>query len=364
MIRDSQRFQPFSDQPIRLVGDAGEWLAPFELDLDEATLTGIYHDLVAARRLDERLSRLQRRGEVSFVAPASGHEAAHVAIARSVIARRDWLFPYYRDTGLVQALGVPAVEIFGQMMSTQADPHRGRQMPAHPGSKELNVFTVASPIASHIAPAVGTALSMKLQGKSDVVVTSFGDGATSEGDFHAAINFAGAQGAPIVFVCENNRYAISVEFTKQTGSETVAAKAHAYGMPGYHVDGMDVLACLYVMREVVERAREGVGPALVEMMLYRFGPHSSADDDSRYRPAEEVAAWKARDPLIRMRRFLERRGLWDDDRETALIETIDAELSEAAEAAEAAGKVPTSWMFDDVFAERTPHLEAQSAEIE
>lgn len=364
MIRDSQRFQPFTDQPIRLVGDAGEWLAPFEMDLDDTDLIGIYRDLVAARRLDERLGLLQRMGKISFVAPAAGHEAAHVAMARSVIPGRDWLFPYYRDSGMVLALGVPAVEIFGQMMATRADPHRGRQMPAHPGSRELNVFTVASPIASHIAPAVGAALSMKLQGRSDVVVTSFGDGATSEGDFHAAINFAGAQGAPIVFVCENNRYAISVEFTRQTGSENVAAKAHAYGMPGYHVDGMDVLACLYVMREVVERAREGVGPALVEMLLYRYGPHSSADDDSRYRPAEEVALWKARDPLLRMRRFLERRGLWNDERETRLIETVDAELSEAAKIAEAAGKVPTEWMFDDVFAERTHHLEAQSAEID
>jgi 2-oxoisovalerate dehydrogenase E1 component alpha subunit len=334
------------------------------MDLDEATLAGIYRDLVAARRLDERMIRLQRMGKLSFVAPAAGHEAAHVAIARSVEARRDWLFPYYRDTGMVLALGVPPVEIFGQMMATRADPHRGRQMPAHPGSRDLNIFTVASPIASHIPPAVGTALSMKLQGRSEVVVTSFGDGATSEGDFHAAINFAGAQGAPIVFVCENNRYAISVEYTRQTGSETIADKAHAYGMPGYHVDGMDVLACLYVMREVVERARDGVGPALVEMLVYRFGPHSTADDDSRYRPAEEVAAWKARDPIPRFRRFLERRGLWDDEREAELIEAIDTELSEAARESEAAGKVPTSWMFDDVFAERTHHLEAQSAEIE
>ena len=363
MIRDSQRFEPFSDTPISVVSEAGEWLGPFDLDLDDDTLTGIYRDLVAARLLDERMVRLQRMGKMSFVAPVAGHEAAQVAVARSVQPMHDWLFPYYRDTGMVLALGVPLLEIFGQMMGTMADPNRARQMPNHPGSKALNVFSAASAIASHIPPAVGAALSMKLQGRSEVVVTSFGDGATSEGDFHAAINFAGAQGAPIVFVCQNNRYAISADYNKQTGSETIAVKAHAYGMPGYHVDGMDVLACYYVTRDVVARAREGVGPALVEMLVYRYGPHSSSDNDLQYRPKEEIAAWHERDPIPRFRRFLEKRGLWSETRENELREQINDEQSAAARAAEAAGKVPTDWMFDDVFAERPAHLEAQAEDL-
>ncbi len=290
MIRDSSRFQPFSEQPVRLVGDQGEWLGAFELDLDDELLVRLYRDLVIARLLDERLVRLQLQGKSSFVAPSAGHEAIQIAIAHAVRPGFDWLFPYYRDYGVASTLGVPLVEIFGQMMGTRADPAKARQMPSHPSSRALNMFTALSPIAAHIPPAVGAGIAMKLAGRGEVCVTSFGDGATSEGDWHAGMNFAGVQGAPVVFVCENNRYAISVELQKQSGSATIAEKAHAYGMPGYRVDGMDVLACLYLMRELVGRARDGFGPALVEATVYRYGAHSSADDDSMYRPAEEVAA--------------------------------------------------------------------------
>lgn len=363
MIRDSQRFEPFTDAPIALVSEAGEWIAPFELSLSHEELRGMYRDMLAGRLLDERLGRLQRLGKSSFVAPNSGHEAAHAGVARALQRGRDWLFPYYRDSGLALMHGVPPVEIFAQSLATRADPARGRQMPGHPGSAEHKIFTVASPIASHIPPAVGAAISAKIRNAGEVVVTTFGDGATSEGDWHAGLNFAGAQGAPIVFVCENNRYAISVEYNRQTGSETIAAKAHAYGMPGYYVDGMDPLACYYVVREAVERARQGIGPALVELLVYRFGPHSSADDDSRYRPAEEVEAWRRRDPLGRMARFLERLELWSEEEDAALREEIDAELSAAIKEAEAAGEVPVEWMFDDVFAERTEHLEEQRADL-
>jgi len=364
VIRDSQLFQPFNDDPVSLLGESGEWLASFDLDLEPERLRRIYHDLVAGRMMDERLGRMQRQGKISFVAPTAGHEGAHVAIAHALQPGRDWLFPYYRDTGLLLAFGLPPVEFLGQALATRADPNRGRQMPSHNGSKELNIFTIASPIASHIAPAVGAAISMKVQDSGQVAVTSFGEGATSEGDFHAALNFAGAQGAPIVFVCENNRYAISVDYNKQTGAESVAAKAHAYGMPGYTVDGMDPLAGYYVMREVVERARSGLGPALVEMLVYRYGPHSSADDDSRYRPREEVEAWKRRDPLQRYRRFLVARELWDDDAEDALRGDIDETFAAAAREAEEAGPVPLEWMFDDVYAERPAHLEEQWRELQ
>jgi 2-oxoisovalerate dehydrogenase E1 component alpha subunit len=363
VIRDSQLFQPFNDEPISVVGEAGEWKGGFELDVEPDVLRRMYHDLVAGRMMDERLGRMQRQGKISFVAPTAGHEGAHVAIAHALQSGRDWLFPYYRDIGLLLAFGLPPVEMLAQALASRADTNRGRQMPSHNGSKALNIFTIASPIASHIAPAVGAAISMKVQGSAQVAVTSFGEGATSEGDFHAALNFAGAQGAPIVFVCENNRYAISVEYNKQTGAESVAAKAHAYGMPGYTVDGMDVLAGYYVMREVVERARSGLGPALVEMLVYRYGPHSSADDDSRYRPREEVEAWRRRDPLQRFRRFLGKQGLWDDEAEATLRAEIDAAFTAATLEAEAAGSVPLEWMFDDVYAQRPAHLEEQAREL-
>lgn len=363
MITDSRRFQPFTEQPISLVSEQGEWIAPFELDLDDEELRGFYRDMVRARVLDERLLRLRRLGKSSFAAPSAGHEAAQVGLARAMEPRVDWLFPYYRDTGLVATLGVPVAEVIGQALATRADPNRGRQMPAHPGSKEFNVFTAASPIASHVPPAVGAAISMKLRGTGQVAVATFGDGATSEGDFHAGINFAGAQGAPIVFVCENNGYAISVDYHKQTGSENIAAKAHAYGMPGFVVDGMDVLAAYYVARDAIGRAREGIGPALIEMVVYRYGAHSSDDDDSRYRPKQEVEAWRQRDPLQRMQRLLERRGAWDEAAEEAFRTETDRELTEVIEAVEEAGRIPVEWMFDDVYAELPEHLAAQRDEL-
>lgn len=356
MIKDAQRFQPFSDTPISLVSDSGKWTGQFDLDLDDELLLRFYADMLRGRIMDERLRKLRYQGATSFVAPSSGQEAAQVGIAHAFRVGFDWIYPYYRDTALVLAMGHPLEQLLGQMMATRLDTAKGRQMPAHPGSKELNMFTVASPIASHIAPSVGTAISIKLRGSGQVVVTTFGEGATSEGDFHAGINFAGVQGAPVVFVCENNGYAISADYHHQTAAQSIAMKAHAYGMPGYLVDGMDVLAAYFVMKHAVENARQGVGPALVEMRTYRFGAHSSDDDDSVYRPRGEVEAWLKKDPLERYARFLKKRGLWDEAAVAAMRERFDEEVTVAVDASSAAGRVPVEWMFDDVYAEPTPHL--------
>lgn len=359
MVRDTRRFEPFSLEPIRLMGEEGEWLGAFPLDLTEETLRRLYRDMLAARMLDERYTILIRTGKTSFIAPAAGHEAAQVGTAYAIRPGFDWVFPYYRDHGLALALGVPLAELFGQMLATRADPNKARQMPAHPGSKRLNLFTVASPIASHIPPAAGAAISMKLQKTGQVVVCTFGDGATSEGDWYAGINFAAVQKAPAVFVAENNFYAISVNLRLQSGSPTIADKAHAFGIPGYLVDGMDVLASYYVVKEAVERARRGEGPSLIELQVYRYGPHSSADDDTRYRSREEVETWRKRDPILRFQRFLEKRGLWDEAWERALREEIGQEIAKALQEAEAAGEVPPEWMFEDVFAEMPWHLRRQ-----
>lgn len=363
MIRESQRFEPFTNEPIRVIDESGDWVAEFDLDLEPEMLQRLYRDMLRARIADDRFGRLQRQGRLSFVAPSAGHEAAQVGIAHAIEAGKDWLYPYYRDVALCLALGIPLVEMVGQSLATMADPARGRQMPYHVGSVSLNTFTMASPIASHIPPATGTALSQKIDGRGEVTVCTFGDGATSEGDWHAGINFAGAQGVPAVFVCENNGYAISVDLKRQTGSDTIHQKAHAYGMPGYYVDGMDVLASYYVMKEAVAGARAGVGPSLVELMVYRYGGHSSADDDSRYRPREEVKLWRGRDPLDRYRRFLEKRGLWDDAADESARAEFDAEFTAAVKAAEEAGPPPVELMFEDVLAELTPRLRRQKAEL-
>lgn len=355
----ARRFEPFNSSPIAVISEQGNWSADFELDLEDDLLQVLYRDMLAARILDDRYSTLQRSGKASFLVSSAGHEAAQIAIAKAVRAGEDWLYPYYRDTGLVLSLGLSAQDIFGQALATLADPNKGRQMPGHPGSKDLNIFTVCSAIASHIPPAVGTALSMKIQGLEDVTVVSFGEGATSEGDFHAAINMAGAQGAPIIFACENNGYAISVDVHQQTAAASIAAKAEAYGMPGYIVDGMDVLACYFVLQEVIAAARAGQGPALLDMRVYRYNPHSSADDDSRYRPREEVDAWRRRDPLLRYQRFLAQRGLWDDAWEKDLREQLEQDIRRAARDAEAAGIIPSEWMFEDVFDGTPWHLREQ-----
>jgi 2-oxoisovalerate dehydrogenase E1 component alpha subunit len=360
----AERFKAFSREPISFLDEQGTWTAPFECDLTADTLLKLYKDLLAARLLDERYFKLRRMGKTSFIPPAIGHEGAQVAVANVVQVKHDWIFPYYRDHCLVQTLGVPAKEILAQAMGSSLDPGRARQMPGHPSSKDFNVFTPASAIASHIPPAVGAAISMKLRGTGQVTVVSFGDGATSEGDFHAAINFAGVQGAPIVFVCQNNRLAISVDYHKQTAAETIAIKAKAYGMPGYFVDGMDVLASYYVMREVVERTRAGFGPVLVEMQVYRFKAHSSDDDDSLYRSPEDVAQWQKRDPLLRMKRYLTKRGLWSDKDELETRAHIDADLLKAVDEIERAVRVPATWMFEDVFGEMPEHLQEQKEEFE
>ena len=355
MIGNLRRFEPFGATPIRVIDEHGRWVAPFTCDLDDDTLRGLYRDMRRARRVDERLSTLQRRGKLSFVASAAGHEAVQVGAARALAAGRDWVFPYYRDLPLALALGLPLVEAVAQQMASMLDPARGRQMPAHPGSAALRLFTVASPIASHVPPAVGSAIAQKLAGRGDVTLCSFGDGATSEGDWHAALNLAGVQGAPAVFLCQNNGYAISVDFRHQSGSADVAVKGHAYGMPGFKVDGMDPLASYYLTLQAVQHAREGLGPVLIEALVYRYAAHSNADDDSRYRPADEVAAWRRRDPLPRYRRFLEGRGLWDDAAEADLGAELDAEIDEAVRQADEAGRAPLGWMFDDVLA--TPPLQ-------
>ena len=354
------RVQPFTDEPIALLDDSGRWSAPFAPGLDDQALRRMYADLVTARLLDERLEKLLRTGRITFVASARGHEAAQVGMAHAMRRGHDWLFPYYRDTGTAAALYAHA-ELLAQYQATRCDTAKGRQMPAHPGSVEAHVFTTCSSIASQIPPAVGMAMAAQLLDNDEVTVVSFGEGATSEGDWAAAFNLASARKAPVVFVCQNNGYAISVNYAKQTGSKRICDRAQAYDMPGYLVDGMDAMAVYHSVHQAIEDARAGQGPALVEALVYRYGPHSSDDDDTVYRSREEVERWQKRDPLPRFRAFLESRNLWDAEQEEALYQDTAAELAETADRVAASGEPPVDWMFDDVYAERPWHLQEQSA---
>jgi 2-oxoisovalerate dehydrogenase E1 component alpha subunit len=356
--------KPFTDGPIQRVSEDGKRVGRWSLECSQAQLERIYRDMLAARMLDERLVTLLRQGKISFYAQSSGQEGVQVGAAHALRVGQDWIYPYYRDLGLGVSIGVPFLELLAQAMGKNADPAKGRQMPQHLGSKKLNFVTVCSAIASQLPPASGTGIAQKLNAWDEMTLVTFGEGATSEGDWHTALNFGGVYNANIVYLCENNQYAISVGFHAQTASKNVAIKAHAYGMPGYLVDGQDVLAVQSVVKECADRARSGGGPSLIEAVTYRYGSHSSADDDSKYRPKAEVEHWKKHDPIIRFQRFLEREGLWTNDLEERYRTEITVEIDAAIAAADASGEPIWDSMFDDVFLEPTPILRRQKAELE
>jgi 2-oxoisovalerate dehydrogenase E1 component alpha subunit len=341
--------------PLTLVDPDGRWVGPGAPPA-EPGLDRLLELMLEIQELDERLAILVKTGRSSIMTSASGHEAAHVGIAAAIRRGTDWLFPYYRDQGLLLALGVDPVELFGQMLATAADPGKGRQTPTHTGSRPLRIFSMSSPVGSHLPVAVGAALALARREPGAAVVATFGDGATSTGDFHGALTMAGVLRAPIVFVCENNRYAISVPLASQSPSETIAAKAVGYGMPGELVDGLDVLAVRTAVAGALDRAARGGGPSLIELDCYRYQPHSSSDDDTRYRSAEEVERERHRDAVDRYRRFLERQGRWTRAREAAALAAIRERLGLALRRADEAGAIPPQAMFDDVFAALPWHL--------
>lgn len=296
-----------------------------DLGLTDQDVLEMYKTMVLARAFDERTSIMVRQGKIHFTVSGHGHEAAQVGAAKALVAGRDWLLPYYRDIGVLLALGVDPKELMLGEFGKAADVSSGgRQMPKHWGNKALRIISQSSPVATQLPHACGAAWTMRLQKEEGIVWVSFGDGVVSKGDFHEALNFAGIHRLPILFFCENNYYAISVPFAKQSPVPRVADRASAYGMEGISVDGNDPLAVYEAHKAAVERALAGEGPTLIEARTYRFSPHTSNDDDSRYRTAEEVASWKEKDPILRMGAYLKEHGLLDD----AEIERIDVEAEQ------------------------------------
>jgi 2-oxoisovalerate dehydrogenase E1 component alpha subunit len=272
----------------------------------------MYRTMVTARLIDEAAFRLNRQGKAPFVVPVSGHEGCQVGTAWPLRRGQDIWVPYYRDVAVVLLAGMTPYEIFLGLFAKADDPTSGgRQMPSHWGSRRLGIISHSSPIATQIPHAAGIAYAAKLRGEDAVVGCWFGEGATSAGAWHEALNFAGIHRLPVIFVCENNRYAISVEQSHQMAIENVADRAPGYGFPGEVVDGNDVLACYAAMKTAVERARAGQGPTLIEAKTYRFFPHTSDDDDRSYRSREEVEEAKRRDPIARFAGFLQEQGLMD-----------------------------------------------------
>ena len=329
--------------------------------LSRADAERLYRGMMLERILDDRMLALQRQGRIGFYGPSVGQEAAIVGAA-AAMAADDWIVPQYREPGAALYRGMPLTELICQFMTNSGDPAKGRQMPCHYVYREGNFLSISSPVGTQIPQATGIAWAMKLRKAHDAVLVYFGDGATSTPDFHVAMNFAGVLGVPCVFLCNNNQWAISLPVARQTASATLAEKASAYGLPGVRVDGMDALAVYGAVRHAATEAREGRGPAMVEALTYRFGPHSSSDDPSRYRDEKEAAAWRARDPLVRFRRYLEAHGGWPDEREAALEKEIGDEITKAVAEAEAMPPVPVDAFFADVYEGMTWNLREELAE--
>jgi len=353
----------------RVLGPDGEVVGPVP-NLPEETLVDIYRDMVTARRFDERAISLQRQGRIGTYAAIEGQEASSVA-ATHALREDDPVFYQYREHGAVIARGFPA-EYLAYWMGHES---------GTAGLADIDVFPLNIGIGAHLPHAVGAAMAFDYRGDDRVACAHFGDGATSEGDFHEAMNFAGVFDAPGVFVCHNNQWAISIPREDQTASPTLATKAEAYGFEGVRVDGMDPLAVYAVVAEATRKARtggeaggDGVGdtnaedadtdtgydhrPTLIETVEYRFGAHTTADDPSQYREETEAEPWRAWDPIPRMEAFLRREGIADDDLVESVREEADDRVAEVIDAAERFEADPVS-MFDDVYAETTPELERQ-----
>lgn len=347
----------------RVLADDGELVHGETPLLSQQARLRLYREMRRARRVDQRLTALQRQGAIGFHGSSLGQEAVSVGAAFAV-SPEDWVFPALREAAILLVRGLPLVDLFAQSFGTARDLAKGRQMPSHAFSRALRVVSWSSCIATQLPHAVGMAYAASRRKDPVIALAFLGDGATSHPDFHAALNLAGVLRAPVVFVCQNNQYALSVPVARQTASPTFAIKARAYGIEGRRVDGNDALAVHAVVHEAAERARACGGATLVECVTYRLGPHSTSDDPTRYRSAVEEARWAERDPVARLGRHLVRLGALDPALDARLDAAIDGELDAALAVVTKDASPERSSLFDDIYETRPFHLSEQAAGLE
>jgi 2-oxoisovalerate dehydrogenase E1 component alpha subunit len=323
--------------------------------LTDDDLLGMYRMIALARAVDERMWVLNRAGRIPFVISGQGHEGAQVAIAWALEKGKDWIAPFYRSVGTLLTFGLGARDIMTAQFAKSVDVSSGgRQMPGHYGSRPTHLVSLSSPVATQMLHAVGIALAAKIRKTGEVAMSSMGEGSANQGDVHEGLNFAGIHKLPFILVIENNGYAISVPVSKQLPIENVADRASGYGMPGFVVDGADVLECYRVAREAVDRARRGDGPTLIEAKVIRLTAHSSDDQQTKYRSAEELAEMAGKDPLPRYREQLRSAGVLTDEIEGRISADIKAQVEDATTYAEEAADPDPATAMQWVFAEEWP----------
>jgi pyruvate dehydrogenase E1 component alpha subunit len=311
-----------------------------------------YRVMLLTRLLDSKALGLHNQGKIGSYTSSAGHEAIHVGSVYG-IDTRDWIFPYYRDQGVLLARGVSVEQLLNRYFGNASDAMLGRDLPNLYSFRERRIFSIAAPIASNLQISVGFAMAAKMRGENIVTISYFGDGATSSSEFHTALNFAGVYGAPCIFICENNQYAISVPFKRQTASQNVAIKARAYGIVGYAIDGNDFFAVQAAVSAARERALKGEGSTLLECATYRHSAHSTADEWKRYRTQEELEEWKKRDPVKLMKDYLIAKSIMTVDSETKLQDEVQAEIVAAIKTTENIPAPPEESLFTDVYANPT-----------
>lgn len=356
---------PYEVGPLglfQLVDPSGREVAPVPA-LPPGLAVRFLEAMLFQRALDQRMLNLQRQGRIGFYGTAKGQEGATLGTGAAFEAD-DWVFPALREGAVSLWRGFPLTHYIAQCFGNAMDPTHGRQMPCHYSDGPHHYVSLSSPIATQVTQAAGAARAVQILGRKAVIGGYLGDGATSEGEFHAGLNFAGVWKAPVVFVCQNNQWAISVPVGKQTASETLAVKAIAYGMPGVRVDGNDVLACYVAAKAAVDRARAGGGPTFIECLTYRLGGHSSSDDPTKYRDENEAKAWELKDPLLRHKAWLVARGEWSEAREEAFLAEAGKQITDAIAAVEAAPPPALDTLFRDVYATLPPHLLDQQRRLE